>query len=491
MPELKTTPSFSDRIIQRLPSILIVLFVLQPFMDILSYWMDRLGMANTLTLALRFLVLAGFGLLGFCLSKRKRVYLIFAGLCLSLLIGHVIACSIKGYLNPVSDITNLVRIIQMPLFAFCFITALKANRRCARAIEQGCVINFWIIGASIALALITGTASPTYEESGYGLIGWFATTNAQSAVLSILTPIVVTLAYRRRNFPLFVLTSLAAFAQLYFLATRLAFLAIAVTCFGLLITAIVTKNVSKKYFVVLFVLLAVCVGTIKISPMYKNQTRYNQAMAGKQGDAEVMMARQAAREGSKPWNELSLVEKLPRLRIIYRYYSKQLCLRFNVYRVMKAYDYTSSIMKITATRHQKIVFCQMLLDEHPTVSRFFGMELSRMTFHDNIYDVENDFHGVYFLSGWYGLILMLGFILYFVWLIVRALMKDFKHVFTIEAGAFGMAFCLALLYSYETAGVLRRPNSSFYLSMLLAMVYYLTKLRYYPALPEETSEGTR
>ena len=112
MPELKTNPSFSDRIIERLPAILIVLFVLQPFMDILSYWMDRLGMANTLTLALRFLVLAGFGLLGFCLSKRKRVYLIFAGLCLSLLVGHVIACSIKGYLSPVSDITNLVRIIQ-------------------------------------------------------------------------------------------------------------------------------------------------------------------------------------------------------------------------------------------------------------------------------------------------------------------------------------------------------------------------------------------
>ena len=41
MPELKTKLSFSDRIIERLPAILIVLFVLQPFMDILSYWMDR------------------------------------------------------------------------------------------------------------------------------------------------------------------------------------------------------------------------------------------------------------------------------------------------------------------------------------------------------------------------------------------------------------------------------------------------------------------
>ena len=489
MAELQTKTPLSDRVIEALPGILIVLFVLQPLMDILSYWMDRLGMGNTMTLALRFLVLVCFALLGFCLSNRKRVYLIFAGLCLVLLAGHVYACSVKGYLQPVSDLTNLVRILQMPLFGICFITALRRNRRCMRAIELGCNINFWIIGASLALALITGTSSHTYEESGYGLIGWFATTNSQSAVLSILTPIVVTLAYRRRNFPLFILTTAAAFAQLYFLATRLAFLSIAVTCFGLLITAILTKNVSKRYFVVLFVLLAVCVGTIKVSPMYKNQTRYNEAMASKQGDAEIMMARQAAREGNK--NRRTLVERLPRLRIIYRYYNKQLCLRYNVYRVMKAYDYTYIISEITATRHQKIIFCKLLQDEHAPISRVFGMELGRMQFHDKIYDVENDFHGVYFLCGWYGLILMVAFLLYFVWLIIDALRKDFKHVFTIEAGAFGMAFCLALLYSYETAGVLRRPNGSFYLSMLLGVVYYLTKLRYYPALPEELSEESK
>ena len=119
--------SKSEWVIAHLPSILIVLFVLQPLMDILSFWLDKLGMGNTLTLGLRFLVLAAFVLLGFCLSKRKRVYILFAAACLSLLIGHIFACTIKGYLNPAHDLTNFVRVVQMPLFTLCFITALRRN----------------------------------------------------------------------------------------------------------------------------------------------------------------------------------------------------------------------------------------------------------------------------------------------------------------------------------------------------------------------------
>ncbi len=470
-----------------LPTVIIILFVIQPLMDILSYWTDRLGMGNGLTLALRFLVLIGFALLGFVLSGKKRVYLIFAALCGVLIAGHVYACSLKGYLDPVSDLTNFVRVIQMPLFTFCFITCLKRNRRCYRAMEKGCVINFWIIAASIALSILTGTAGTTYEENGFGIIGWFATTNAQSAILSILVPITVTLAYRRRSFALFTITAVVGIGLLYMLGTRLAYLSIAVTVIGLLIVAILTKNVSKKYIMVLFLLLAVSVGTFKVSPMYRNQMRYNTQMNSKQGDAEAMMARSAKKSGLD-LSKLPLKERIPYLRIIYRFYNKQLCRRFNVYRVMEAYDYTSQISKITATRHQKIIFCRMLQDEHPAVSRVFGMELERMKFHDHIYDVENDFHGIYFLYGWVGLAMMIAFVGWFIWLVIRALLKNFKQYFTIEAGAFGMAFCIALVYAYATAGVLRRPNSSFYLSVLLAVIWYLTQMRYYPQLPDKTDE---
>ena len=434
---------------ERLPLILIILFVLQPLMDILSFWTDRLGMSNLLTLALRFGVLIGFALLGFCVSRKKWAYVLFALACAVLMAGHIYACTRVGYLNPITDLTNFVRVVQMPLFVFCFISCLKRNRRCYRALEKGCVINFWIIAVSLALAVITNTSGSTYEESGYGVIGWYATTNAQSAVLSVLVPIVLTLSYRRRSFPLFVLTAIVSAAQLYFIGTRLAFLTIMVAVFGLLIITLVSKNFQKKYFVVLFVLVALAIGTVKLSPMYHNQMRYNQAMSSKQGDAEVMIARKAE-EDDVDFSKLSLKEKVPYLRIIYRYYNKQLCKRFTVYRVMDAYDYSTRISDITAVRRKKIIFCELLMREHPPISRVFGMELERMSFHDFTYDVENDFHGIYFLYGGAGLAMMLAFLFWFLYHIFRALLRNFRQFFTIEAGAIGMSLCMALIYPAKT-----------------------------------------
>ena len=469
----ETTTARSGAFQRRLPVLMCILFVLQPLMDILSYWTDRLGMGNTLTLALRFAVFAVVGILGFCVSRRKKAYGIAAAACAFLLLGHCLACYIKGYLDPVSDLTNFVRVVQMPLFAFCFISFLRANDQCYRAIEIALITNFWLISVSVAVSVLTGTANPTYQESGFGILGWFATSNAQSTVMSILTPVVITLCYRRKNLPLFLLTTAVGFAQLYFLGTRLAFLAMGVSFVGLVIIMFLTHDVSKRYIAVIAVCFAVCCAFIKVSPMYQNQNRYNDAMASKQGDAAEMMKRAAGDEDDPE-------SRYRALRVIYLYYNKDLCHRYGVGKVMAKYDYTSQISKVTATRHQKIVFCDMLLDEHPWLSRVFGMELSRMQFDGKIYDVENDFHGIYFLYGWVGLLMMLVFLGYFIYLIIRALLRDFQKYFTIEAGAFGMAFCLALAYAYNTAGVLRRPNSSFYLSALLAVIYYLTELRQYP-----------
>lgn len=488
MTKEKTSRTLLERFTELLPALILVLFIVQPLMDILSFWMDKLAMSNTLTLLLRMLVLLCFALTGFLASRKKWVYFAFAGVCAVLAAGHYYACSRVGYLSPITDLTNFVRVIQMPLFAICFISCIKRNRRCYRALEKGCFINFWLISVSVALALITGTSAPTYQDSGFGIIGWFATTNAQSAVLSILVPIVVILSYRQRNLPLFTITSLVGFLQLYFLGTRLAFLTMVATVLGLLLIAIVTKNISKKYFVVLFVMLAVAFGTVKLSPMYANQTRYQQAMDSKQADANVMMQR--ADDKLDPNKKLSLKERIPLLRVIYRYYNHQLCCRYNVYRVMEAYNYSSRVSDITALRRKKIIFCKLLMQEHPATSQVFGLELERMTFHDFTFDVENDFHGIYYLYGWAGLAALLVFLFWFLYRIFRVLLRDFKKYFTIEAGAVGVALCLALIYAYCTAGVLRRPNSSFYLSMLLAAVYYLTELRYYPALPTKTSEET-
>ncbi len=479
--------SLRGRLAPALPTLLLIILILQPLMDILSYWTDRLGMANTITLLLRFAVFAAVCLLGFLTSSRKKVYGVAAGACAFVLIGHVIACSVKGYLDPVHDLTNFIRVVQMPLFVLCFISFLRANKKCYAALETGLFVNFWIISAALVISVVTNTAAPTYIDSGAGLLGWFSTSNAQSAVVSMLAPIVVIFCYRKKNFWLFCLTAAAAFAQLYLLGTRLAFMSIFAVALGMPIVLLLTRQAktSKRYIAVLIVMLAICCAFVKQSPMYINQNRYQVVMSSKQKDANVMIQRTTG--DSEDLSTVDPTERYHALCTIYNFYSPKLCQRFGTAKVMSAYDYSSQVTDITATRHRKIVFCSMLMDEHPFISRIFGMELSRMAFDGDIYDVENDFHGIYFLYGWAGLALMVAFVVYFLYLIAKYLVQDFRKYFTLEAGAYGISLCLCLIYAYCTAGMLRRPNASVYMSVLLAMVYYLTQMR--SEQPDALPEG--
>lgn len=79
--------------------------------------------------------------------------------------------------------------------------------------------------------------------------------------------------------------------------------------------------------------------------------------------------------------------------------------------------------------------------------------------------------------------MLAAFLLYFVALIVQALLKNAKRYFTIEAAGYGIALLMCLAHCYNTAGVLRRPNASVYLSAILAAVYYLVRLRKYEDTP--------
>ena len=234
--------SLRERLAPMLPKFLMILLILQPLMDILSFWTDRLGMSNTITLLLRFAVFAVVCVLGFVTSSRKKVYGIAIAACAFLLVGHCISCFIVGYQRIVYDLTNFVRVVQMPLFVLCFISFLRANNKCYRAFETGLMLDFWIITASVVVSVLTHTSSATYQSTNVGILGWYSFGNAQSAIMSILAPIVILLCYRRKNFLLFTVTSVAALAQLYLMGTRLAFFSIAVAALGVPIVLVLTEG---------------------------------------------------------------------------------------------------------------------------------------------------------------------------------------------------------------------------------------------------------
>ncbi len=475
-----------------------ILFAIQPLMDISAYWLNRLEYSNTLMLLLRFVVLAAVLLAGFCLSQKKRVYIIAAGILAFLLLGHCACCFYVGYTDIVGDVSQFVRTAQMPLFVLCLITFLRENENSVSAVENGLILNFWIIALSVLLSAVTGTAQYTYSaySSGSliytGITGWFATGSAQSAILSMLSALAVILTYRKRKLWLFALTTAAAFALLYFMGPRLAFFTIPVIAVGLLLTALLTHRLEWKPLVVLGVCTALCFAFIRQAPMMTRQNDISKWNNTNQSTAESMMeeASQEAQEnlsgGETQDEEAGLSDEeqaliwYEQLKIVYENYAANLCERFGVDQVIEGFHETTSMSTLRDSRVQKRVFCALLMDEHPFISRIFGIEVSEMTYNGREFVPENGFHGIYYMYGLAGLVALLLFLAYFLFLIIRCLIQNFKTYFTIEAGAFGMALCLCLVYAYATNGVLWRPSGSFYFSVLLAMVYYLIKIRQYP-----------
>ena len=160
-----------------------VLTVIQPLMDVLSFWVDAAGAGNTGTLLLRLGVLLATAVTGFCLSRRKRAWLMLSGILLLHALGHVLGCVRYGYDAPVADLTNLVRIYQLPLTVFAFVSFFRREEACMTAVAPAFAVNAATIAVVALLATVTGTDPHTYANKAIGVLGWFSTTNAQSAIL--------------------------------------------------------------------------------------------------------------------------------------------------------------------------------------------------------------------------------------------------------------------------------------------------------------------
>lgn len=162
---------------------------------------------------------------------------------------------------------------------------------------------------------------------------------------------------------------------------------------------------------------------------------------------------------------------------LYEYFLPDLVHTFGIQKTLSIYGYTRRAGIITNERTWKLNFCQLKMEQSAPVSRLFGLEVDSITVGDTSYNTENDFHSIYYLYGWTGLALLLLFLAFFLYQIVRALIRDFKNTFTLQTGGLGVALVAPLMHSYFTCGVLQRANTLFYFGALLAAIYYLTVLK--------------
>lgn len=454
--------------------LVLALIVIQPLLDVTSYWLNVGGVENTLTLILRLGLLLLTVLLGFCLAEKRRPYYITAGVLLALTLGHVLACMQYGYAQPMRDLTNLVRIYLLPLTALSFCTLLRRFPDLRKQIPGAFTLCLLLILAVELLATATGTDPHTYSNKSIGLLGWFYYANSQSAILCMLVPVVIVYMFRRFSNPIpFLLTSLVALGMLFLLATRLAMLGCILTGLVLGLCLLLRKNwLQGAWLILLAVVFALL---IPLSPMTKNQQQVqdNAVIKQEEIDRAVSQKQVLSRKAGLTNQDRQTSQERPELslRTAYDTYLPGLVEHFGLSRTAEAYGYSQNAADICDVRRAKLTYSRLLLEDSPSSAKLFGMELSRWDTSSGSYDVENDFHGIFFLCGGVGLVLLLCFLGWFVVLAVRGFIRKKFALLTPEFVALLVSLVTCAAHIYATSGVLRRPNASFYLAVCLALCW--------------------
>lgn len=487
---MKITDKIRDILKGKLPLFTLILFIAQPIMDVLSFWILKLGISNTITLLLRLSVLAVMVLTAFALSQKKKVYYITAAVCAFIGICHMVACFHFGYQSIITDMSNYIRVLQLPLTAICLITFIRQDEECYEAIKKGFVLNILIILAVQVLSIITGTEPHTYAD-GAGYIGWFSNTNTQSSILTMIAPVASAWLYMKKKLktPVLWIVLIGSSLSMFFIGTRLAFAGIIATCFGLGASLLIVRIKEWKQAICFFLAGIIFIVALPLAPMMGHRQNHSAEMDQKQDWLQNQLDKPKDEplpdDGEPPLagEPLNLtpeqLAKVEELTPVYAHYVSDFFTIFGAERTIHMFNYTTDIRVLTATRDKKLMFAQALMDASPVTAKLFGVELTRFTIKGYNYDVENDFHGIYYLYGILGLVSMIAFIGYFILITALALIRSFKQYFTFEAAGWGIALIMCLGHCYFTAGVLRRPSASFYLAAILAGIFYLVKMKKY------------
>ena len=478
-----------------LPALSIVICVLQPLLDVLSYWQIQLELPNYLTLGVRIVMIGLMLLAALPLLRNKKVFFGLALVMLLYLTGHVLAClRVSAAYDWKEDLSDQARLLMLPATAFCFAVFLRENESVFSALKRGLMINFVLILLVMLLSVVTGSDPHTYASKEIGVRGWFFWTSAQSAILSLLCP--ATLAWALERFdgklvPLAV-ACLLSFGALFAFGTRLAYAALAAV--GVCMTAclLISDRKSWKQALTVFVCAALFLALYPLSPMARNQSEIQQNAKIKQARIDEAAADSAEQRGLDP----AAAKENPDLLMLaaaYHYNLQGMIDQFGIERVADVYHHSLDVVRICDDRVRKLNYCRLLMEDSAAqtpLARWFGLEIGRThVVETEVYvfetdewvrqaeasDPENDFYGVYYLCGIVGLGLLLLFLGFFASHAARMLFRVPKRAFAPRTAAFLIAFAIALAYAWSTVSVLRRNNASFYFAVVLACIWYLSR----------------
>ena len=126
----------------------------------------------------------------------------------------------------------------------------------------------------------------------------------------------------------------------------------------------------------------------------------------------------------------------------------------------------------------KRVFAQLTWEDSDSLTKLTGFEYAKVDWPGETLDLENDWHAIFYYYGVIGFALYAAYMLWFIYLVLRKLWGDFAGNLTLYNFALILAFLILIGLAHFSGALLKRPNSSIYLAVILALINYQTLPRH-------------
>ena len=476
-------------------NILLVLFIMQPILDIISFGLSFSSL-NILSTILRTCLLGAIVVYLFMYSDHKKTLYTISSILLVFTILHMYGNFEFGYISIFEDLSALSRMYFIPYYILLFrdlfykMSSDYSREDISKEISKFMVLNLFIITTSILLSYIINMPSFTYYNAtiGYfGVKGWFLVANSQSAIITVITAFTLLFYYYFHNKnPLISLTSVViGFSSLYFFGTQLALYSIYLLCFGFFITLLLSKKLTIKVLLVLTLTISITLIFNSKSPSVLNNKLSDTSF----GEWQEIIDKVEDDIGNKPNTESSnqnetdldgknseaMGEEFKKNKekyvVVYNLYLEPIVQEFGIEKVAKEYNYSLDAHILINNRLSKTTASKLSFQEGKLMNQLFGMEQSRYIVSDVNYDVENDFHGIFYSYGYVGLAISLLFILIIFVKSIHIFFFRGDNQFDINVGLFLMVFIFFLGAAHFSGNVIKRPNVIFYFAIVSSFLY--------------------
>ena len=454
---------------------LILLIAAQPLLDALAFW--TANERATVSGLIRLLLMCALPLWLLLRGRGRRLLLTGLGVMALYSLLHILNGYRMGYISPLYDIQYLVKVLQMPVLALCFMILIRDEETKDQAF-RGLVLAGGITLALLVVSRITGTGNMTYGK-GLGYSGWVIDSNrtANSILLVTLGTFATGWAIgSKRNWIRIAVPALVT-AVYICNGTKACYVSIygifgAYALFLLLRGRLCSERPDRFMLIVLAALMLAATALYPVSPRHKVSAAI--AKAASAGEIEATLALRGY-----DVEKLSFEERFnnPEVKEVFEHYYyiyfndiiPDIFDRYGMDRVLAQFRMTTDAGVLINTRAIKLAYSALLWQQCDTPTRLVGFEVSELGF-DGKRDLENDFPALFYYYGWIGCALYLGFLAYFLIRVWQRVREDLTGCLTLANCSLLLCLFLQLGLAQLSGALLRRPNVSFYLALVLALI---------------------